>query len=129
MTVRLYKYSKPPRNPSIKPNIFQEKYLVRDYERGLPDSLRDGIIRFTMNMNLAFGDSMNYDWERPECHDMRNKDNELIEDLLIDGVMMNLRDYLYGLGKEIQKDECSQNNDRFYYQTYFSETEMEYGKT
>lgn len=129
MTIRLYKYSKPPRNPSIKPNIFQEKYLVRDYERGLPDSLRDGIIRFTMNMNLAFGDSMNYDWERPECHDMRNKDNELIEDLLIDGVMMNLRDYLYGLGKEIQEDECSQNNDRFYYQTYFSETEMAYGKT
>lgn len=107
MTIRLYKYSKPPRNPSLKPNIFQEKYLVRDYERDLPDNLRDGIIKFTMNMNLAFGDSIDYDWERPECHDMRNSDNVLIEDLLIDSVMMDLRAYLYGLGKEMQKDEFS----------------------
>ncbi len=129
MTIRIYKYSKPPRNPSLRPNIFQEKYHVRDYERDLPGNLRDGIIKFTMNMNLAFGCPMDYDWDRPECHDMRNRDNELIEDMLIDGVMLDLRGYLHGIGEELWKDEFSQNNERFYYKTYFAETEMEYEQT
>lgn len=112
MTIRLFKYPRPPRNPSIKPNIFQKKYQVRNYEKDLPGNLRDGIVRFIMNMNLTFGETFDYDWDRPECHDMRNKDNELVNCLFMDHVMTDLLNCLQEFGEDFQK-EFKWNNDRF----------------
>ncbi len=96
---------------------------MRSYERPLTEDLEHGIVEFFLRMNLAFGDSMDYDWDRKECHDMRRSENVLINDCLEEHVSSNLKEWVKDLALELQ-NEVFENGSSKFYETFFTESEI-----
>lgn len=131
--INFYNYNSNPRNPKLKPKIFQKRYLSGSYDLELPDDIESGIVEFLLKTSVIYGDRIDYDWNTIE-----NQEDPKEEDLILNLYYLELvdkiiKEYLKTNTnklefKRIIEEKSSFDNMEFSYlfRSIFSFIEIEY---